>query len=188
MKACGASLKPLKKTKKDVLLRKPLRAFEKIKTVGRKDLGMVETDNACFLSASFPENDTWLQAHFVRAGQALHTQRRIWYIYHRQLAPKGGVVYEWPNVVGYRTTFCGTNITIGWSLVRWLAVTCKLPSKPTRPSSQRTQKKPLLFAVGVALCRLFDLISLSHRHYNMSLKEQQIQRSHPFLSRAIRFL
>ena len=37
MKPCEARLKPLKKTKKDVLLRKPLRAFEKIKTVGRKD-------------------------------------------------------------------------------------------------------------------------------------------------------
>ena len=62
---------------------------------------------------TFLENDIWIKAHFVRAGQALHTQRRIWYIYHRQLAPKGGVVYERPNFVGYRTTFCGTNITIG---------------------------------------------------------------------------
>lgn len=47
---------------------------------------------------------------------------------------------------------------------------------PTRSSSQRTQKKPLLFAVGVALCRLFDLISLSHPQYTTDEKEQQYQR------------
>lgn len=49
----------------------------------------------------------------ARAGQALHTQRQMCYIYTWQLAPKGGVVHERFPVVSYRTTSCGTNITIG---------------------------------------------------------------------------
>ena len=142
----------------------------------------MKSDRTCFLFVIFLENDIWIKAHFVRAGQALHTQRRIWYIYHRQLAPKGGVVYERPNFVGYRTTFCGTNITIGWSLARWLAVTCKLPSNPHVRRRSERKKKPLLFAVGVALCRLLDLTSLSHHQYNMSEKKQQYPGFYLFFS------
>ncbi len=96
-KPCSASLKP----------------FIKDQNRWKGIFSEVKSDRTCFLFVIFLENDIWIKAHFVRAGQALHTQRRIWYIYHRQLAPKGGVVYERPNFVGYRTTFCGTNISIG---------------------------------------------------------------------------
>ncbi|MBM6616065.1 hypothetical protein JTF06_14370 [Desemzia sp. RIT804] len=66
----------IKRFKKETLLRKLLRTFLKIKTVGKQALWIESADNTCSFLVTFPKNDIWFKAHFVRSGQALTTKGR----------------------------------------------------------------------------------------------------------------
>lgn len=73
-----AELRVEKKTKRknETLLRKLKRYFKRSKPLAKENFGKKTFETLCFLLIIFLNVFMWLKAHFVRAGQALHTQRQ----------------------------------------------------------------------------------------------------------------
>ena len=95
------------------------------------------------------------------------------YSYSRQLAPERGVIREWFDFFSYRTTFCGTSNRTGWSLARWLADSLASCSTHTFVVAAN-EKKPTLFAVGLAFVLFARFDFLSHFNNNPPVTKVQL--------------